>query len=269
MVKVAIAQAHLQVGDVPGNILETIKLIEQASNQGAQIIVLPELANTGYVFESKEELSKVLEKDNCLEIWQKESKEKKLIIVAGFAQKINNEFFNNGVIIIDGEIKTIQTKNHLWENEKKFFTSGTKIPEIIETKYGKISTMICYDAEFPEYVRNVAEKGCELLCVPLNWPTGAYNKPSNEKRPMELLKMMSMAANNKIWIAICDRTGSERNVDWLQSSALINPDGWPIAEVGPKSGFVIADIELKVAQDKKISPYNDVFKDRRPELYSF
>ena len=61
-----------------------------------------------------------------------------------------------------------------------------------KTKYGKISTMICYDAEFPEYVRNVSEKGCQLLCVPLNWATGAYNKPSHEKRPMELLKIMTI-----------------------------------------------------------------------------
>jgi len=137
LVKVAIAQAHLQVGDVPGNILETKKLIEQASNQGAQIIVLPELANTGYVFESKEELSKMLEKDNCLEIWQKESKEKKLIIVAGFAQKINNEFFNNSVIIIDGEIKTIQTKNHLWENEKNFLLLELRFQKLLKQNMEK------------------------------------------------------------------------------------------------------------------------------------
>ena len=268
MVKVAIAQAHLQVGDVPGNILETKKLIKEAVAQGAQIVVLPELANSGYVLESKEELSNMLKQDHCLEVWQQESKENNLIIVAGFAEEKDNNFYNSSVIIIDGEIKTIQPKSHLWENEKKFFTPGNKVPEIIETKYGKISTMICYDAEFPEYVRNVSEKGCQLLCVPLNWATGAYNKPSHEKRPMELLKIMTMAANNKIWIAICDRAGKERNIEWLGSSAVINPDGWPIAEVGPKSGIAIAEIDLKTAVDKKISPLNHVFEDRRTELYT-
>ncbi|MFM9095738.1 MAG: carbon-nitrogen hydrolase family protein, partial [Actinomycetes bacterium] len=95
MVKVALAQAHLQVGDVPGNIFETVKLINKASEQGAQIVVLPELSNTGYVFESKEELKNILKNDNCLEVWQKESKDKQIIIVAGFAQEINNKFYNN------------------------------------------------------------------------------------------------------------------------------------------------------------------------------
>ena len=141
MVKVAVAQAHLQVGDVPGNILETKKLIEQASNQGAQIIVLPELSNTGYVFESKDELSIMLENDNCLEVWQHESKEKQIIIVAGFAQRIDDKFYNNSVIIEDGEIKTIYSKIHLFNTEKNYFEAGNKIPDIINTKYGKISIL--------------------------------------------------------------------------------------------------------------------------------
>ncbi len=269
MVKVAVAQAHLQVGDVPGNILETKKLIEQASNQGAQIIVLPELSNTGYVFESKDELSIMLENDNCLEVWQDESKEKQIIIVAGFAQGIDDKFYNNSVIIENGEIKTIYSKIHLFNTEKNYFEAGNKIPDIINTKYGKISTMICYDLEFPEFVRTLASKECELLCVPLNWPTGSFNKPSHEKRPMELIKAMSMAATYRLWIALSDRSGSERNVDWLQSSSIINPDGWPIAEVGQKSGLAIGDIDLNEAQNKKLSPNNHVFDDSRLKLYSF
>lgn len=110
MVKVAIAQAHLQVGDVPGNILETKKLIKEAVAQGAQIVVLPELANSGYVLESKEELSNMLKQDNCLEVWQQESKENNLIIVAGFAEEKDNNFYNSSVIIIDGEIKQFSQK---------------------------------------------------------------------------------------------------------------------------------------------------------------
>ena len=267
MVKVAVAQAHLQVGDVPGNILETVKLINKAHDQGAQIVVLPELSNTGYVFESKDELRNMLQNDNCLETWQKESKEKQIIIVAGFAQEIDNKFYNQSVIIEDGEIKTIQTKTHLWNTEKKFFTSGNKLPTVVKTKIGKIATMICYDAEFPELVRNVTENNCQLLCVPLNWPDGAYNKPLMEKRPMELLKIMSMAANNKIWIAICDRTGTERNVNWLESSSIINVDGWPISQVGEGSGVALADIDLRLADNKKISEVNHVLEDRRTDIY--
>ena len=267
MVKVAVAQAHLQVGDVPGNILETVKLITEASKQGAQIVVLPELSNTGYVFETIEELRNMLKNDNCLEVWQKESKEKQIIIVAGFAQEINNKFYNQSVIIEDGEIKTIYSKIHLFNTEKNYFEEGFKNPEIINTKYGKIATMICYDLEIPELVRFVAEKGCELLCVPLNWPTGSFNKPEKEIRPMELIKAMSMAATFRIWIALSDRSGKERNVEWLQSSSILDLDGWPIAQVGKGPGVVIADIDLSLAQDKTVSPKNHVFKDFKRDLY--
>jgi predicted amidohydrolase len=267
LVKVALAQAHLQVGDVPGNIFETVKLINKASEQGAQIVVLPELSNTGYVFESKEELKNILKNDNCLEVWQKESKDKQIIIVAGFAQEINNKFYNNSVIIEDGEIKTIYSKVHLFNTEKNFFEEGNINPEIISTKYGKIATMICYDLEIPEFVRYVAEKGCELLCVPLNWPTGSFNKPESEKRPMELIKAMSMSATFRIWLAICDRSGKERNVEWLESSSIINLDGWPIKQVGKGSGIVMAEIDLNLAKDKTVSPKNHVFKDFKRDLY--
>jgi predicted amidohydrolase len=267
LVKVALAQAHLQVGDVPGNIFETVKLINEASEQGAQIVVLPELSNTGYVFESKEELKKILKNDNCLAVWQKESKDKQIIIVAGFAQEINNKFYNQSVIIEDGEIKTIYSKVHLFNTEKNFFEEGNINPEIINTKYGKIATMICYDLEIPEFVRYVAEKGCELLCVPLNWPTGSFNKPESEIRPMELIKAMSIAATFRIWLALCDRSGKERNVEWLESSSIINLDGWPIKQVGKGSGIVMAEIDLNLAKDKTVSPKNHVFKDFKRDLY--
>ncbi len=267
MVKVAVAQAHLQVGDVPGNILETVRLINEATEKGAQIVVLPELSNTGYIFESIEELRKMLKDDNCLEVWQKESKEKQIIIVAGFAQEINNKFYNQSVIIEDGEIKTIYSKVHLFNTEKNYFEEGNKNPEVVKTKHGKLSTIICYDLEIPEFVRYVTEKGCELLCVPLNWPTGSFNKPEKEVRPMELIKAMSMAATFRIWIALSDRCGTERNIEWLQASSIINIDGWPINQVGEGSGIIISDIDLTSAQDKTVSPKNHALQDFKRDLY--
>jgi predicted amidohydrolase len=267
LVKVAVAQAHLQVGDVPGNILETVRLINEASKQGAQIVVLPELSNTGYVFNSIDELKNMLKNDNCLEIWQKESKEKQIIIVAGFAQEINNKFYNQSVIIEDGEIKTIYSKIHLFNTEKDYFEEGNKNPEIVNTKYGKLSTIICYDLEIPELVRFVADKGCELLCVPLNWPTGSFKKPEKESRPMELIKAMSMAATFRIWIALSDRCGLERNIEWLQSSSIIDIDGWPIAQVGEGSGVKVSEIDLNLAKDKTVSPKNHALGDFKRNLY--
>ena len=127
--------------------------------------------------------------------------------------------------------------------------------------------MICYDLEFPEYVRIPVIANVELIVVPTNWPKGFYNRPTKENYPMELIKAMAAAATNKIWIAICDRTGEERGVQWLESSCVINPDGWPVALVGPGEGYAIQDLDLSLAHDKAISPSNHIFNDRRNDLY--
>ena len=115
MVKVAVAQAHLQSGDVPANILKTINLIDQLSKIGAQVIVLPELANSGYVYNNKKELINALENTDVLSLWQQKSKQYQNVIVAGFAQAEGKKVYNRSVIIDSGEILEIYTKVHLWD----------------------------------------------------------------------------------------------------------------------------------------------------------
>lgn len=267
MVKVAVAQAHLQVGDVPANISETLRLIDLAAIQKSQIIVLPELSNSGYVYKNKKEIMEAVANTNVLNAWKNKSKELNNIIVAGYAEVEDGKVYNRAVIIENGEILNTYTKAHLFNNEKDIFTSGDGSPQVIQTSIGKIAIMICYDLEFPEFVRLVAQNGVELLCVPTNWPGGSFNRPTHEQRPMELLKAMSAAATNRIWIALSDRTGDERNVSWLEASSVIDPDGWPIAQVGEGSGVVVSDIDLSISRDKALSPQNHALNDRRSELY--
>lgn len=267
MVKVAVAQARPQVGDVPANILKTLNLIDTVSNLGAQVIVLPELANSGYVYQNKQELIKSLENTDALQMWQEKSKQYQNIIVAGFAQVEGDKVYNRSAIIDSGKILEIYTKVHLWDKEIGIFTAGNKTPKVVNSSIGKISTLICYDLEFPEFVRIPVNENVELLVVPTNWPQGFYNRPTTEKYPMELIKAMAAAATNKIWIAICDRSGEERGVQWLESSCVIDPDGWPVALVGPGEGYSIQDLDLSITRDKAISPNNHIFDDRRNDLY--
>ena len=267
MVKVAVAQAHLNIGDVPANILKTINLIDQISNRGAQVIVLPELANSGYVYTDKQELIKALENTDVLGSWQQKSKQYQNIIIAGFAQVEGEKVYNRSVIIDSGEILDIYTKVHLWDKEINIFTPGDRVPKVVDSSIGKISTLICYDLEFPEFVRLPVIANADLIAVPVNWPKGFYNRPIKENYPMELIKAMAAAASNKVWIAISDRCGEERGIEWLESSCIIDPDGWPVALTGPGEGFMIFDLDLSLARDKAISPNNHIFDDRRKDLY--
>jgi predicted amidohydrolase len=85
-----------------------------------------------------------------------------------------------------------------------------------------------------------------------------------------VVRAQAAAANNRIFVAVCDRTGAERGVGWVGGSVIIDPDGWPLA--GPQTDdreiTIAADCDLASAADKFISERNDVLADRRPSLYA-
>ena len=108
--------------------------------------------------------------------------------------------------------------------------------------------------------------GAELLCAPVNLPFAS--RPPGE-RAIEVVGVQAAAGQNRVFIAACDRAGVERGVDWVGGSVIVGPDGYPLA--GPAAqGEVVtlrARCDLSVARDKRTSENNDVFADRRPELY--
>jgi predicted amidohydrolase len=126
--------------------------------------------------------------------------------------------------------------------------------------------MVCYDLEFPEWVRAAALAGADLLAAPTNWP--AEPVPPGE-RPVMVVNVQAAAAVNRIFIAAADRCGTERGVAWVGGSVIAGPDGYPLA--GPvaadQARILIAGCDLSLARDKANSPRNNVHADRRTELY--
>jgi len=126
--------------------------------------------------------------------------------------------------------------------------------------------MICYDLEFPEWVRQTALRGADLIAAPVNWPAASW--PDGE-RPSEVVKVQAGAAVNGIFIAVADRCGDERGVCWIGGSLIAGPDGYPLA--GPaaagQTAVLSVDCDLTRARDKRITEHNDLLADRRPELY--
>jgi predicted amidohydrolase len=126
--------------------------------------------------------------------------------------------------------------------------------------------MVCYDLEFPEWVRAAALAGADLLAAPTNWP--AEPVPPGE-RPVMVVNVQAAAAVNRIFIAAADRCGTERGVAWVGGSVIAGPDGYPLA--GPVAAdqprILTADCDLSRARDKANSPRNNVHADRRTELY--
>src|SRR5262249_45572387 len=160
----------------------------------------------------------------------------------------------------------VYRKAHLWDAEKLVFTSGDAAPPVVSLPFGRVSLMICYDLEFPEWVRLVALGGADLLAAPVNWP--AMPVPAGE-RPCDVVRVQANASGKGMFIGVADRCRAERGVSWVGGTVIVGPDGYPLA--GPVTGdqpaVLAAPCDLVRARDKKISDHNDVLADRRAPLY--
>ena len=266
-VRVACAQIPLSVGDTTGNRTTCRSAIEAAARGDAQIVVLPELASSGYVFADRAELSSLAETRDgpAISEWANLAEAFGLTIVAGFPEAAGDAIYNSAAVVDKTGVRGVYRKAHLWDSENAVFDRGDDVPVVVDTDHGRIGVMICYDVEFPEWVRAVALSGADLLCAPVNWPL--LPRPDGE-RPTEMVRALAGAGMNRMPIAVCDRVGVERGQDWIGGSVIIDADGYPvaIAEFG-KAGLVTGDIDLAESRVKRINAHNDVLGDRRTDLY--
>lgn len=270
LVTVACCQVALSVGDVSGNRSRTRAAILRAAAAGAQVVVVPELANTGYMFADLSELQGVAEPLDgpTVQEWTELARDHQLIVVGGLAEKgTGGVVYNTAVLLDESGLRASYRKVHLWDNEKNnLFTAGSDLPPVVDTALGRIGVMVCYDLEFPEWVRMAALEGAELLCAPVNWPL--FPRPDGE-RPNEVIKVQADASVNRMFIAVADRTGCERGQDWLGGSVIVDADGYPLTTLAlGVEGVHMAAINLADARNKYVSTGNHVHADRRAELYA-
>jgi predicted amidohydrolase len=267
--RIACCQIALRIGETDVNRRAGLAAASAAAADGASVVVLPELSASGYVFSGEAEARTLAEPADgpTAAGWADLARQRGVTVVGGICELGGDGLLYNTALVVDSSgLRATYRKAHLWDAEKLVFTPGSSPPPVIETAGTRLAVLICYDLEFPEWVRLPALAGAQLLCVPANWP--AQPHPAGE-RPMDVVRAQAAAAVNRMFVAVCDRVGVERGVDWVGGSVIIDPGGWPIA--GPEPGdcelTFAAGCDLAVAVNKKISDRNDVLADRRPDLY--
>lgn len=267
MIEVAVCQLELAVSSSAQNLAASIAAIEEASIAGAKVVVLPELANSGYVFESPEEARSLAEPVDgpTTDKWHDLARHHDLLIVGGICELGESGCLYNSAVMVDRNgVRSRYRKAHLWDREKLFFEPGDDQPQVVDCEFGKVSMVICYDAEFPEWVRIAALAGAEILCVPANWPR---LEPDTGPLPMDAVRVLANANMNRMYIAVATRVGMERGVDWIPWSGIASPEGEWLTDTHPGPAVIVATIDPHHARNKSTSPRNHVFEDRRPELY--
>jgi predicted amidohydrolase len=253
---IACVQFEPVIGEVDANLDAMEARIRRAHADGAALIVLPELADSGYVFgRSARRLAAI-------------AQELGIHIVSGLAERDGKSFFNSAILCgPEGYIGRYR-KLHLWNREKLFFAAGDLGLPVFDTALGRIGIAICYDGWFPEVFRQMALAGAELVCIPTNW----VPMPGQDRtmEPMANVLHKAAAHSNALYIACADRIGIERGQPFIGSSLIVGPTGRPIA--GPAAydteEIVTATISLgDVKASRTLSERNDVIGDRRPDVY--
>jgi len=255
------------VGDLDGNVERATAALRRVLDEGAEIVVLPELTTSGYVFESPDEARAVALRpdDPVFAGWSELlATHPGAVLIVGFAELADEGLFNSAAVVTADGVQAVYRKVHLWDREKRFFLAGNAVPPVVETPHGRIGVMICFDLEFPEWTRLAALAGADLLAAPTNWPLGP--RPAAE-RVAEVQIAIATARMNHMAIAFADRTGTERGVDWSEGTGIVGADGWLRSSAGPGVGVAWADLDLPASRDKSQAELVDLFADRRPDLY--
>ena len=273
---IAVAQLAIAIGEPDANRKAAASAVAEAAAAGARLVVLPELCDSGYVFgddpaQASAEagaLASPADDSTTLRQWHALAAEHELVIVGGFCERgADGRLFNSAAVVDASGTRAVYRKAHLWDKEKLVFTPGDAPPPVVDLGFGLVGVMICYDLEFPEWVRLAALDGADLIAAPVNWPAAA--RPAGE-RPAEVIKAQAAAATNGVFVAVADRSQVERGVSWISGSLIVGSDGYPLA--GPvledRPAVLTVACELQKARDKSLDGDNDLLADRRPSLYT-
>jgi predicted amidohydrolase len=281
--RLACVQSNVAFGNFEENLSRAVARLREMKHQGVDLVVFPETYLTGYCVDSNEDAVKLAMQvssseaapnmvensgaataTGILDRLSKACDEIDILAVVGFAEREGTLLFNTAALLEPGEAPRYYRKSHLPDlGFDKFVQPGSAL-EVFETRLGKIGILICYDLRPPEAARVLALKGAELIVLPTNWPMGAEVSAEHIA--------IARAAENRVFIASCNRTGEENGFRFIGRSKIVHPTGRVLAAAGEGEEVIVADLDLAEARQKRTVAIpgryeTDVFTCRQPDLY--
>lgn len=260
--RVGLFQFDPSFGDRDRNVEHVLKALAGIQ---AELVVLPELFDTGYQFTTKAEAHELAE-----EIPGGKSstrlvgfcRDTGVFIVAGMAERVGAKTFNSAALFgPDGHVGTYR-KTHLFYEEKLWFEPGDTGFKVYDIGGVKLGLMVCFDWIFPESARTLALMGADIIC-----------HPSNLVLPYCPDAMPYRCLENRVFAITCNRTGFEERggkerLTFIGKSEIVSPKGEILERASDiEDALIVVDIDPLQARDKQLNRYNDLLGDRRPEMY--
>lgn len=264
--KVAFLQYDPSYLQVEANLDRVEALLRDAD---ADLIVLPELFASGYFFTSQHDLAQVAEAvpdgptTQRLVAWAKAGQ---TVFVAGLPERAGDQIFNSAVVVGPEGYLGVYRKVHLFYQEKVYFTPGDLGFQVFDVRDRggatyRLGVMICFDWIFPEAARSLAFQGADVIA-----------HPANLVLPHCPRAMPIRALENHVYTITANRYGQESSggevLTFIGQSEICGPDGAILAKAPDNEAcFGVVDVVPSAAQDRRLNRHNDLFEDRRPEVY--
>ncbi|MCD6161583.1 MAG: acyltransferase [candidate division Zixibacteria bacterium] len=259
--KVAFIQMQPEFGMVKNNIEKALSMIDA---EPAELYVLPELFNSGYVFTSQDEVNNLAE--NVDDGFTRKtisafSKNKKIAVIYGFPEKTAEGIYNSCAFIDSSGSFHLYRKLHLYFDEKKYFLPGNLPLEVFTYENAKIGMMICFDWIFPEVARCLALMNADIIC-----------HPANLVMPFCQEAMKTRSIENCVFTVTANRIGEEfrgnSGLKFTGKSQITDVKGNVLYRASDnKEESFSADIMIEKARRKNINDLNNLWQDRRVEYY--
>jgi len=262
VIKAGFYQFNPVFGQREENIKKVFSVLHDAD---LHLLVLPEFFATGYQFISQEEVAGLSEKipeGYTTESLVNLSREKNMYIVAGLPERDGDRFFNSAVLVGPEGFIGSYRKTHLFFEEKYYFSAGDTGFRVWDTGIGRIGIMICFDWFFPESMRELSLMGADVVA-----------HPANLVLPYCPQAMPIRCLENRAYAITANRIGEEKRkegqtLQFIGQSLIVSPEGNVLISAhAQEETLMITEIDPEKARNKALNPLNNLFTDRRPEMY--
>ena len=268
LVTVAGVQFDPRIGKLRENCTRILEMTGSAASQGARLIVFPECALSGYVFDDLDEARAAAERipGPFTDALAATCKHLGVYVVAGMLEDLGDALYNSAVLCGPEGLVGVYRKTHLpYLGVDRLAALGPDPYRVYETGIGRIGMLICYDFRFPESARCLALRGADIIALPTNWPEGAQGVPE--------FVAPARALENRVFVVAINRAGEERGARFIGNSQIVDPAGRRLVLAQTTGETVItAAFDPTQARQKRLIINPGVFEidtvgDRRPELY--
>lgn len=260
--KAGFIQFNPEFGKIDTNMEKASALIRNAE---ADLLVLPELFNTGYLLTSREEAGSLAEEipnGKTTAALGDIARERNVHIAAGLIERSGDKIFNSAVLVSPSGYRATYRKIHLFSEEKIWFDPGDVPFEVHDIGSCRVGIMICFDWFFPESMRILALKGADVVC-----------HCANLVLPFCQEAMITRCLENQVFAVTANRTGAENRggkfLRYTGRSQIAGPGGRILYRAGADDEEAgTAEFDHLSARNKSINRFNDLLKDRRSEFYA-